>query len=381
MGLVGANGAGKSTLLKILAGRLRPTSGRIDVAGRVDGILELGTGLQPTLTGRQNARVNALFTGLDPWRLDAQLSSIVDFAELGEYIDQPLETYSSGMKARLAFAVLVALEPDILVLDEALATGDAGFAEKCTRFIRSLCRSGSTVVVVSHDTHFLTGICSRLIWIDRGTVRADGDAERVATRYLDSFGEQDALGPQRPRQLTFRITNTEPGADLTHWVHAMGWFSPGPTPGCTPDDGLQPVHNFYVCYEHGLRELVQAAVHGGTPTRSSRAPWGEVRTLRPDLPCRSLRPTAGPGGSAYLTLPVPQPPLPVPTAFRIYGINDLPSPLTLAVRVDERFVELGQYGTPELSHTYGSLWSSPAFSLDAVFAPFSSETPETLPPS
>lgn len=378
VGIVGANGAGKSTLLKILANRLRPTSGKVEVRGRVNGILELGTGLQPALTGRQNAHVNGLFMGLDPWKIDQQIERIIAFSELGDKIDQPLETYSSGMKARLAFSVLVAIEPEILVLDEALATGDSGFAEKCTRYIRGLCRSGCTTLMVSHDIHFLAKACQHLVWIDKGRLREQGPPDRVAQAYLESFGETGILGDQRPRYLTFRIDPVVSGEDVEYSAHCVSWLCSAGDADQAPeayreegsDHALLQSH--FVGFDNVLREVTQDALLGGFSTTVSGAPWGESKLLEGiPGPFRKLRPAAGPGGSAYLVLPVPQHPLPRPSAIQVFGENTLSNPLQLSVSINGEFVKLGEFGTAELARTLGGqTFASPPMDLSSVLAAF-----------
>ncbi|MCA8920784.1 MAG: ABC transporter ATP-binding protein [Planctomycetes bacterium] len=377
-GILGANGAGKSTLLKILAGRLRQTSGTIEVEGRVNGILELGTGLQPTLTGRQNARVNALFLGLDPWRIEDQLDRILEFAELGDYADQPLDTYSSGMKSRLAFSVLTALEPEVLVLDEALAAGDSGFSQKCTRFIHDLCNnSGCTVLVVSHDMEFMRNSCQHLLWFEHGKVHSEGPPEQIVSGYLESFGGAEVELSNRPRYLLFRVTPEDPAQQLDYELQCVSWLAPV---GSLREDsstwrgeghpfvhyGLQ-----FLGHDAALFETFRAAGVLGVTQRTAREVWGPVRTIEEQPPYRRLSPHRGPGGVAYLGLPVPQYPLPPPSGIRMFGINELATPLVLSVQVDGAWHELGKFGTPELSvEQQGHYLASHPFDLKGLMDRF-----------
>jgi len=184
VGVIGRNGAGKSTLLKLLARTLEPTSGSSTVRGRVSAILELGTGFHPDYSGRENALLGAICLGMSRREARERLDAIIAFAELGEFIDRPFRTYSSGMQARLTFATAVAVTPDVLIVDEALAVGDARFQRKCFAHLERMRALGTTILLVSHDTNAVVQLCSRAIWLERGRVRADGGAKEVSERYL-----------------------------------------------------------------------------------------------------------------------------------------------------------------------------------------------------
>lgn len=186
IGVIGRNGSGKSTLLQILCGTLRPTAGHVEVQGRVAALLELGAGFNPEFTGRENVYLNAALLGLTREQIDARFDSIAEFAEIGEFLEQPVKLYSSGMFVRLAFAVIAHVDADILVIDEALAVGDALFTQKCVRFIRKFREHGS-LIYVSHDSGSVTGLCDKALWLQRGEVRGLGNAKEVCEGYLDDL--------------------------------------------------------------------------------------------------------------------------------------------------------------------------------------------------
>lgn len=184
LGIIGRNGAGKSTLLKIIIGNVAPTEGRVRVNGNIQALMELGTGFHPEFTGRQNIRVSLSYQGISPVHIAEKEEEIIDFAELEEFIDQPIKTYSAGMYARLAFSTATAIEPDILIIDEVLGAGDAYFAGKCLERMRKLTEgSGVTVLFVSHDLGSVQALCNRVIWVDRGKVQADGEPLEVIKQY------------------------------------------------------------------------------------------------------------------------------------------------------------------------------------------------------
>lgn len=182
LGIVGRNGAGKSTLLQLIAGTLKPTEGSASIHGRVAALLELGSGFNPEFTGRQNVYLNASILGLSRAEVDARIRDILDYAEIGEFVDQPVRNYSTGMVMRLAFAVVAHVDADILIIDEALAVGDAFFMQKCMRFLREFRKRG-TLLFVSHDGGAVTGLCDRAIWLEHGRVKAIGDARKVMESY------------------------------------------------------------------------------------------------------------------------------------------------------------------------------------------------------
>lgn len=186
VGIIGRNGAGKSTLLSLILGAIRPTRGTVKVARRVTPLLELGAGFHPDLTGRENVIINGVLLGLMKAEVMERMDAIVEFSGIGEFVDQPARTYSSGMFMRLAFSVAVHTDPDLLVIDEILSVGDKVFQEKSKSELLRLIQSGVTTVFVSHDMDAVREICQRVVWIDQGAIRGDGDPQEVVARYLES---------------------------------------------------------------------------------------------------------------------------------------------------------------------------------------------------
>lgn len=183
VGIVGRNGSGKSTLLQLICGTLNPTSGSIQANGRIAALLELGSGFNPEFTGRENVYMNAAVLGLSRDEIESRFDEIVAFADIGEFIEQTVKTYSSGMFVRLAFAVAVHVQPDILVVDEALSVGDLAFQNKCMMKIRELRNQGTTLLFVAHDLSILQMICERVAWINRGEIVLIGDSVSVCQEY------------------------------------------------------------------------------------------------------------------------------------------------------------------------------------------------------
>lgn len=188
VGLIGRNGAGKSTLLQLVCGVLQPTSGTRCVNGRVAALLELGAGFNPELTGRENVRLNGPLLGLAPAQIEARLPEIIEFADIGAFIDQPVRSYSSGMFMRLAFSMATAVEPDILVIDEALSVGDGNFARKSFERIMALKDRGATVLFCSHSLFQVESLCERAIWLHDGEVRFDGHSHQASVEYSAWLG-------------------------------------------------------------------------------------------------------------------------------------------------------------------------------------------------
>ena len=187
IGLVGVNGCGKSTLLKLIARIIYPNKGTVLTKGRVSCLIELGAGFHPDMTGRENIYTNASIFGLTKKEIDAKLNDIITFSELGNVIDTPVRTYSSGMYMRLAFSVAIHVEADILLIDEILAVGDTGFQEKCFRRLREIKDSGVTIVIVSHALGQIEEMCEQSIWLNEGKIQMAGNPKEVHAAYLASL--------------------------------------------------------------------------------------------------------------------------------------------------------------------------------------------------
>lgn len=183
LGIIGPNGSGKSTLLRLIAGIYRPSSGRIFVKGRVSALLSLGLGFHPELTGRENIIIGGLAMGLSRREITKRLDEIIDFAELREFVDAPIRTYSSGMYMRLAFSVAINVNPDILLLDEILVVGDISFAQKCREKISEFKKSGKTILLATHDLEMVAHWCHKALLLQNGEVRALGEASKVVSLY------------------------------------------------------------------------------------------------------------------------------------------------------------------------------------------------------
>lgn len=213
IGIIGRNGSGKSTLLQILAGTLQPTRGSSETRGRVAALLELGSGFNPEFSGRENIYLYAAILGFDKKSINEKLQEIIDFSELEKFIDQPLKTYSSGMTIRLAFSVRIHLDPEILIIDEALAVGDFYFVQKCTRFIREFVKN-KTLVLVTHDLASVQSICERCIWLKDGEIMYDGPPKGAVEKYLAHYhnaevGSKNQTNQKNRVRLTHEIKEDE----------------------------------------------------------------------------------------------------------------------------------------------------------------------------
>ncbi len=212
LGLIGRNGAGKSTLLKLIADLLQPTEGKITVRGRVQALMELGTGFHPEFTGRENVLSSFAYQGVTGRGAARLLDDVLDFSELDEFIDKPVKTYSAGMYSRLAFAASTAIRPEILIIDEILGAGDAYFAGKSAKRMRDLTAEGTTVLFVSHDMSAVQMICDRVVWIERGRIVADGDPIEIGRLYAASIRKQEEL---RLRAINLKLSRGDVSELLT----------------------------------------------------------------------------------------------------------------------------------------------------------------------
>ena len=191
-GLIGHNGSGKSTMLKILAGVYRPTRGEVSVSSKVDALLEVGAGFHGELTGRENIYLNGSILGRSRRQIDESLDWIIEFADIGDFIDEPVKVYSSGMTVRLGFATAVAIKPTILIVDEIIAVGDEEFQRKCFDLMRELRDKGTTIALVTHSLSLATEMCDEIVWLDHGRVQMVGSADKVVSAYLTAVNEKEA---------------------------------------------------------------------------------------------------------------------------------------------------------------------------------------------
>src|SRR5579862_1294180 len=218
VGLIGRNGAGKSTLLKILSRVTQPTIGRAEIHGRVGSLLEVGTGFHPELTGRENTYLNGAILGMGRKEIDRKFNEIVDFSEVGDFIDTPLKHYSTGMQMRLAFAVAAHLEPETLLIDEVLAVGDIAFQKKCLGKMGEVASGGRTIVFVSHQMNQIRRLCEKVIWMEGGTIRQAGGTAEVVGAYEAAITSGGGASPEnrgeKVRFLSWEIL--EPRSESPH---------------------------------------------------------------------------------------------------------------------------------------------------------------------
>ncbi len=262
-GIIGRNGSGKSTILKLIAGIGKPTAGSVHVNGRVSALIELGAGFHPEISGRENVFINGMMLGLTKREIAKRFDQIVAFAELQEFIDEPVKTYSSGMYMRLGFAVAVNVDPDILLIDEVLAVGDEAFTHRCLDTIADFKRRGKTILIVTHQLELVQRFCDAALWLDRGVARAEGDPKRVLDAYLldVAASEDNALqneeqrpadhGPPRTTDYGQRTT------DETRWGSGEVEIT-----GVELCGESGPTHTF----NSGDRARIRFCVRAATPT-------------------------------------------------------------------------------------------------------------------
>ncbi len=226
LGIIGHNGAGKSTLLKLLSRITLPTEGSIKMQGRSSSLLEVGTGFHPELTGRENIFLNGAILGMNRAEIEGKLDQIIDFSGIKHHIDTPTKRYSSGMKVRLGFAVAAHLEPEILIIDEVLAVGDADFQRKCMGKMKDVASTGRTILFVSHNMLSVRSLCTRVVWIHEGKVKEDGDTETVVRNYLKTYSSANEVkrweGEERPGTDAVKLNRVE----VTKEGELLSWRTP-----------------------------------------------------------------------------------------------------------------------------------------------------------
>ena len=247
VGIIGRNGAGKSTLLKVLSKITYPTSGNVKVNGRVAALLEVGTGFHDELTGRENIYLNGSILGMRKREVDERFDAMVAFSGVEQFLDTPIKHYSSGMRLRLGFAVAAHLEPNVLIVDEVLAVGDAGFQKKCINAMEGLRKSGRTVLFVSHNLAAVENLCSRGIWIDAGKIRMDGRAKEVIMAYMGSFAGERVSGSD------LSGTENRLGSGKIRYTR-LEYFSPDGTPCAMTRSGDALVLRFHYHAEVPIRD-------------------------------------------------------------------------------------------------------------------------------
>ena len=201
-GILGRNGSGKSTLLKLVAGITKPTTGAVSVHGRISALIELGAGFHPEISGRENIFINGIMLGLSKREIARRFDEIVEFAELRDFIDAPVKTYSSGMYMRLGFAVAIHVDPDVLLIDEVLAVGDESFSHKCLDKLSEFRRRGKTILLVTHALNLVERFCDDALWLDTGQARASGDPRRVVAAYITDVEKRGTAPRGRERSHT-----------------------------------------------------------------------------------------------------------------------------------------------------------------------------------
>jgi lipopolysaccharide transport system ATP-binding protein len=295
LGVVGDNGAGKSTLLKLIAGTLKPSTGSLNQFGRVTAILELGAGFHPEFSGRDNLFFGGSLIGIGQAQMQALQNSIIEFSELGDAIDRPVKTYSSGMVVRLAFALVTAVEPDVLIVDEALAVGDQHFQKKCIERIEAFRQHGCTILFCSHSLYHVRQLCDAALWLNGGTQLAWGPTEQVLAAYESHVREQNQEGNVAPRKQAANLGTERRGAIVSVHVPNLGAGQPPLLAG--PDlaveivaqlaDDEQPNMGVMLEQAHGVGITVAATHADGTaPVRGADGLWRATVTF-PNLPLHS----------------------------------------------------------------------------------------------
>ena len=278
VGIIGRNGSGKSTLLQIICGTLSPTSGNVTSHGRIAALLELGAGFNPEFTGRENIYMNASILGLTKQEIEARFEEFVAFADIGDFIEQPIKTYSSGMYARLAFSIAINVDPDILIVDEALAVGDVRFVAKCMRRIKDIQALGTSVLFVSHDVGAVRTLCERAVWLDKGRLVEQGDVFPVTGRFTefmfkDEVNEYDAAekeqtAPPQEQLLIEEGSQATPESSSTRELAA---------PTMLFEEGLPTLDPRPVTHWGSHKGIIlAAAIQDERGTKQNVFTWGEM---------------------------------------------------------------------------------------------------------
>lgn len=267
LGIIGRNGSGKSTLLKIMTGVLNPSSGSVEVNGKVSALLELGTGFNPEYTGIENIYLNASILGLTKEETDDKLEEIINFADIGDFLYQPVKVYSSGMFVRLAFAVQACIEPEILIVDEALAVGDAKFSNKCINHMKKIVEKGSTVIFVTHDVHLIKSFCERVIWLNKGKVVAEGEPRGITAKYTQFlFDEKNAENILLSASINEELTENEETVDNEHKYYI--------------EDNIEILNKEYTSWGSGELKIVNYGLLNQDGKNVTYINWGENIEVR-----------------------------------------------------------------------------------------------------
>jgi lipopolysaccharide transport system ATP-binding protein len=279
VGIIGRNGSGKSTLLQMICGTVSPSSGAVDTRGRVAALLELGAGFNTEFTGRENVLLNAEIIGFSREEMVSRMEDVLAFSELGDFLDQPVKTYSSGMYSRLAFSIAIHVDPEILIVDEALAVGDVRFVAKCMRRIKDLQEQGATILFVSHDVASVRTLCDRALWLDKGSLVEQGDVFPVTGRYMEFMFRDEAAEEDTLRgEITSRQQAISPESDPLLAV-AQGVSVPVAAAGialaiATLEEPLDARPVMHWGSHKGL--ILSAAVHDKQGARKNVHAWGAV---------------------------------------------------------------------------------------------------------